>query len=119
MSKKTKYLECRVDKFHFFGFISSCLLFVVFIVLTIIDFSLNLSITQYLGEITLSFCLVGVLLLPVIYEAFLIAWWTTLDKDNPKVKKICKFNKIKKRGQKDDVQASCHSDSSENGTDAE
>ena len=80
MLKKTKYLECRVDVFHFYGFLFFGLLSILLVTLTIIDFSLNQSITKNLGDIFLSFCLVGILLLPVIYEAFLIAWWAILEK---------------------------------------
>lgn len=116
--KKTKYLECRVDVFHFYGLLFFGLLSILLVTLTIIDFSLNQSITKNLGDIFLSFCLVGILLLPVIYEAFLIAWWAILEKDNPRAKKIRKFNEVQRREQTDDEQASCHSDPSENGADA-
>lgn len=47
-----------------------------------------------------------------IYEAFLVAWWTMLDRDNPKVKKIRDFNELQKR-RKEDAKGSNSSDSSE------
>ena len=117
--KKTKYLECRVDVFHFYAFLFFGLLSILLVTLTIIDFSLNQSITKHLGDIFLSFCLVGILLLPVIYEAFLVAWWAILEKDSPRVKKIREFNKVQGKKQKDDEQVSHHSDPPENGVDVD
>ena len=117
--KKTKYLECRVDVFHFYAFLFFGLLSILLVTLTIIDFSLNQSITKHLGDIFLSFCLVGILLLPVIYEAFLAAWWAILEKDSPRVKKIREFNKAQGKKQKDDEQVFHHSDPSENGVDVD
>lgn len=101
VSKKTKHSEYRVDVFYFYGFIFFCFLFIVLVMLTIIDFSLNQSISQCLSKTTMRVCFWGVLLLPFIYKAFLVAWWTILDRDNPKVKKIRDFNELQKRRKKD------------------
>ena len=56
-------------------------------------------------------CFGVISLLPFIYEAFLIAWWTILDRDNPKVKKIRDFNELEKR-RKEDAKGSNSSGSS-------
>lgn len=100
VSKKTKHSEYRVDVFHFYGFIFFCFLFIVLVMLTIIDFSLNQSISQCLSKTTMRVCFWGVLLLPFIYKAFLVAWWTILDRDNPKVKKFVILMNCKKEEKK-------------------
>lgn len=112
VSKKTKHSEYRVDVFHFYGFIFFCFLFIVFVTLTIIDFSLNQSISQCLSKTTMRVCFGVILFLSSIYEAFLVAWWTILDRDNPKVKKIRDFNELQKR-RKEDAKGSNSLDSSE------
>ena len=96
--EKSKYLgPLRIDRFHFIGFISSLAIFVISCVALVIDMVSNEVIHLILGDLAIALIAVCAFLAPILYEFFLVIWWSITDKDSSRNSQMKKLKKIKKR----------------------
>lgn len=88
----------RIDLFHLIGFIFSSVLFIASVIVLFIDFCTGFSITHLLNDIVILIIFLCVLIASPLYEAFLVVWWSIVDKhsnNNQHVKRIRKLTKRK------------------------
>ena len=98
--------KLKIDKFHLYSFYFFSLLFFLSTVILVIDIIIDMKISEYLGIILVIILSMSVLVILLLYEAFLTIWWEVIrnkdkeDDDIVKLKKILKEKEIKNKNKK-------------------
>ena len=98
--RKSKYVwTSRINWFHYIAFISSTIIFFLSLCVTIVDLFSKQSIYHSIGIMYVVIIAITTLLVPILYEVFLITWWSIADKNsnrNISAKRIKKIQHNKK-----------------------
>lgn len=87
----------KIDIFRLVGTIISLILFIICCIALIIDTASNQIIYVFLGRLLTIIISLFILLVPLLYEAFLIIWWSIVNKNSPNNSRIKKLRRIKKK----------------------
>lgn len=93
LEKKCHLKPVIIDKFHMAGFHAFVALTVISAIITFIDIFSNYVISNSIGFISMCVTFLAIIILPLLYESFIVIWWSILNynyarKNKNDIKKI-------------------------------